>query len=91
MRVLLRDSAGCYYAGAGNWTLAREQATDIRFIEQALLLNTEQHLGATHIILAYDAPACNLTLPITNYASLLAASSRNQPNAPTDRPNRPTV
>ena len=71
MRVLLRNSAtGLYFVAPAEWTCDRSYAEDLRLIELAVRLNNEQRLGATHIVLAYDSPACNLTLPITNYSEV---------------------
>jgi hypothetical protein len=70
MRVLLRDESRGYYADSGNWIFDRARAMDFGLIERAIQLNAERNLGATHIVLAYDSPACNLTLPISNYNSV---------------------
>lgn len=67
MRVLLRHGeAGPYHAGAAGWLADRARALDFTLIEEAIRQNCTQSLGATHVVLAYDNPFCNLTLPIND-------------------------
>jgi hypothetical protein len=68
MTILLREgSTGLYYAGPGQWVTDRLAAKDFSLIEEAVNFNRSGALGATHVVLAYDSPACNLTLPIAKY------------------------
>ena len=50
-------------------------STDFGLIEQAVEANAHQVLGASHVVLAYDSPACNLALPITNYTGLMDSAA----------------
>jgi hypothetical protein len=68
MKVLLRDEEmGLYYGNSGQWTPDRSLAKDFGWMEKAIETNEKQNLGATHVVLAYNSPAWNLTLPIKNY------------------------
>lgn len=80
----MRDGeTGPYYAAPGNWVADRDRAMDFMLVERAIQANNEQRLGATHVVLAYDAPACNLTFPISNYTTLpYEASPSLPPNQP---------
>ena len=78
MRVLLRDGVSRrYYAGDCKWVAQRDEAFDFRFIEAAINHNRQEQLGATHVVLAYNLPACNVTLPITNYNKTATTTSQD--------------
>lgn len=77
MRVLLQDvKTGYYYSAPGTWVRDRDSAKDFRLVEDALSFNDGNALQATHVVLAYDSPACNLTLPVGNYANYERSQQR---------------
>jgi hypothetical protein len=66
MKILLRNAhTGHYYAGPGKWVPERAQALNLKQIERAIRLNSDENIGATDMVLAYEKPPCVLTLPIS--------------------------
>ncbi len=66
MKVLLRNAAtGRYYAGDNAWASDKADALDLKQVERAIRLNSEQNIGATDVILRYERPPCTLAIPIS--------------------------
>ncbi len=65
MRVLLRDvQTGLYYRAGSKWTAEKAKAFDIRQMPRAVTLALEAHLEHAEILLCYDDPSFDLTLPL---------------------------
>jgi CheY-like chemotaxis protein len=63
--VLVRErQSGRFYAGHARWVTNRAEALDFQRIELAEAAATAEHLQGVEIVLAYEAPACELTLPV---------------------------
>ena len=67
--VLVRDKSGRYYAGHARWVANRDEAVDFERIELAEALVTAQRLHGVEIVLGYDAPAIELSVP-ASFANL---------------------
>ncbi len=66
MRVLLRNTqTGWYYQEPSKWTPEQEAAYDLKQLSQAVRLAFENHLENVEILMSFDDPQFNLTLPIT--------------------------
>jgi CheY-like chemotaxis protein len=64
-RVLLRDrQSRRFYAGRALWTDDKQDAVDFERIDLAEAVASAEHLKTVEIVLAYDDPGCELTLPI---------------------------
>ena len=65
MQVLLRDSVtGLYYTGQNFRTLDAAFAYDFRQIDRAAEFAIQEKLSAMQIILNYQEPPCQITLPV---------------------------
>ena len=65
MRVFLRNSkTRLYYASNNQWAPEPEQALDLGNIEHASKLACEGGFMEAEVILAYDNPICQLSLPV---------------------------
>jgi len=65
MQVFLKDTAsGLYYAGHDARTSDPFTAFDFHQIDQAAQRAIEENLAAMRIVLNYDSPPCQLTLPV---------------------------
>jgi hypothetical protein len=68
MRVLLRHSqTGLYFLDPKQWTERPEEAWDFRTSVNALQLVTEMKIEGVEIVLWFDDPRYNLTLPLSNF------------------------
>ena len=64
-KIHLRDrTSRCFYAGREVWVVDKQAALDFERIELAEALATAERLKEVDIVLAYDQPSCELTLPI---------------------------
>jgi CheY-like chemotaxis protein len=64
-KVLLRDrDSRKLYAGPSMWVADKKSAIDFERIELAEAVVTAEHLQGVEIVLSYDEPGCELTLPI---------------------------
>jgi hypothetical protein len=67
MRIHLRDcKTKMYYAGPDRWVSEGSQAFDFRDVEHAAQLSHQHNLAETEVVLSYEDPPCELTLPVTN-------------------------
>jgi len=64
MKILLRNSAGRYYAGRNAWSSKRTDAIDLKLVPTAIRINLEEGLGAAEVLLDCDNPARLLSFPI---------------------------
>ena len=65
MKVLLRNTkTSRYYTGLNEWTADPSLALDFGVIEYAARLAVAEKLTETVVILRYDSPPCELSLPI---------------------------
>jgi hypothetical protein len=65
MRVILRDvKSGEYYKGAGQWTRTIEAAKDYLSAARAVEAALRAERQCLEIILAFDDPFYNVTLPV---------------------------
>jgi hypothetical protein len=66
MRVLLRHpTTGLYFLNSKEWTERPEDAWDFKTSVNALQLVTEMKMQEVEILLWFDDPRYNLTLPLT--------------------------
>ena len=65
MLVLLRNhNTGLYYSGKDRWTADPFAACHFRFIDLATTFAVDQKLDAADVILDYQAPQCQLSVPV---------------------------
>jgi hypothetical protein len=65
VRVLLRhNQTGFYYCGNHNWVDEVADALDFGTILKAAFLAAEERLGKVTVVVRYDAPECELALPM---------------------------
>ncbi len=65
MMVLLRDGVSkLFYAGQGRWVAQPGLAKGFHSIEDALLLNRQDHLKGTEIVIQHSTPGSKVVLPI---------------------------
>ena len=65
MKVCLRNtSTGLYYAGSNQWVVEPSRALDLEDIERASRLAFERDVTEEEVVLSYDSPTCNLSLPV---------------------------
>jgi hypothetical protein len=70
MHVILRDSSSrLFYAGPAKWTSDSEYARDFGSISKAEQFGRSQKIPALQIVLRYDAPVCELILPMPEATS----------------------
>jgi len=63
--VLLRNrKSGQFYAGHAGWVKAKSDALDFERIELAEAVASAERLEGVEIVLVYDHPDCELTLPV---------------------------
>jgi len=63
--VLLRKrNSGHFYAGYSSWVKAKKDALDFERIELAEAVAAAERLEGVEIVLVYDHPDCELTVPI---------------------------
>jgi len=63
--VLIREKrSGCFFAGHARWVTARADALDFERIELAETVATAEHFEGVEIVVAYEAPVCELTVPV---------------------------
>ena len=66
MHVLLRqNSSRLFYAGSNQWTANTIDARDFGTITKAESFAHLTRFADLEIVLRYDAPVCELTLPVT--------------------------
>jgi len=64
-KVLLRDRQSYrFYAGHIGWVRDRQDALDFERIELAEAVASAEHLNGVEIVLAYEHPGCELSLPV---------------------------
>jgi len=64
-KVLLRDRESYrFYAGHTAWVRDRHEALDFERIELAEAVASAEHLNGVEIVLAYEQPGCELSLPV---------------------------
>jgi len=64
--VLLREKkSGQYYAGRSGWVRNKTEAVDFERIELAEAVATAERLNGVEIVLIYEQPDCELTVPIS--------------------------
>lgn len=64
-RVLLRHAeTGLYYAAAGQWVGSPALALDFESTERAAEFGRSELLAGVQLILYYEDPLCELTLPL---------------------------
>lgn len=66
IRVLLRDTqTGVYFQGAGRWTADRLSAHDFGTGGRAVLFALDVRLPSVEVVLAFEDPRYDLTMPLT--------------------------
>lgn len=67
MRILLRHTGtGLFFESEDKWTTEPEAARDFGSSGRAIVFVTEWGLGDVEILMAFDDPRYNITLPIRN-------------------------
>jgi hypothetical protein len=65
MLVLLRNhTTGLYYCGSDLWTNDPRTACHFRFVDFATLFALDHKLDSADVILDYQSPECQLSLPV---------------------------
>ena len=65
MRVLLRNTqTGLYYAGDNQWTSEAPEAMNLVDLDHAAQLAREGSVTDAEVILSYNNPICQLSLPV---------------------------
>lgn len=63
--VLLRQKQSAeFYAGHGRWVKEHSEAINFERVELAEAVATAENLNGVEIVLVYERPACELTLPV---------------------------
>jgi hypothetical protein len=63
--VLLREKqSGRYYGGRTGWVRTKAEAVDFERIELAEAVATAERLAGVEIVLMYEQPECELTVPV---------------------------
>jgi hypothetical protein len=79
MRVILRDvKSGDYYKGGGKWTRELEGAKDYQSTARAIEAATRVEHQALEIVLAFDDPYFNMTLPVAKNEKPTGDARRNR-------------
>ena len=66
MRVLLRNTqTGWYYQEPSKWTPEPDSACDLEQLPHAVNLAFEARLEDVEVLLSFDDPQFNLTLPLS--------------------------
>ena len=64
-KVLLRDrSSRCFYSKRATWVAQKHQALDFERVELAQVVAAAERLATAEVVLDYDEPDCELTLPL---------------------------
>ena len=81
MRVLLcNNRSGRYYEASGRWSASREEAYDFADSHAALRYALESGLQGVELVLAYEDPSMDVTLPLEKPARIVREI--NQANSP---------
>jgi hypothetical protein len=71
MKVFLRNTVTrYYYQGSAKWTVKVEEALDLKQTSRAVELVFESRLEDVEVLLCYDDPRYDITLPVTRSPSL---------------------
>ncbi len=87
MKIILKDSrTGCYYAGDQSWSGDVSRAMDFDSINDAAAWAVEKQLETVDVVLRYEKPTCELTLPLAVCVSgaTVAINNKDRP-----RPHKP--
>ncbi len=83
MKIILKHTIrGEYYAGSEGWSAEVSDAMEFETINAAAGLAFKEKLEDVDVVLRYDEPVCELTLPVAMCISASygpGARSRNQP------------
>jgi hypothetical protein len=83
MKTILRESlTGRYYAGDTGWVESVTEAAEFDSIKSAAALASRERLETAEVVLVYDEPDCELTLPLSVCLADIATlvqNSRPQP------------
>ena len=80
MRVLLcNNRSGLYYEASGKWNATRDEAYDFGHSQVALRFATESGLKGVELVIAYDDPELDVTLPLEKPSRITAAGQPEEP------------
>jgi hypothetical protein len=84
MKTILRESlTGRYYAGDAGWVADVSQAVEFDSIHSAAALARQKRLETAEVVLVYDEPDCQLTLPLSVcLADIATLVQNNRPQPP---------
>jgi hypothetical protein len=84
MKTILRESlTGRFYAGDAGWVNDASEAVEFDSILSAATLANEKGFTTAEVILKYEHPACELTLPLSVCLSDIASiTEHNRSEAP---------
>jgi len=81
MRTLLRNTkTGSYFQGVDNWIPSSEDAFDFKLTERVIRFVREASLNTSELelIVAFDDPRFNITLPIDERFGVHIAAAETQ-------------
>ena len=81
VKTLLRNTkTGFYFQGAENWTKNADDAFDFKLTERAIRLvrDTRLNMADLELILAFDDPNFNITLPVAERFGIYASAPGNE-------------
>ena len=82
MKTLLRNTTtGFYFQGVDNWTHLVEAAFDFKLTERAIRFVNDARLETAELelILAFDDPSFNISLPIDERFHLASSAPKSEP------------
>ncbi len=81
MRTLLRNTkTGFYFQGVDDWTNSPDEAFDFKLTERVIRFVRDARLNTTELelILAFDDPSFNITLPMDERFGIYASAPGNE-------------
>lgn len=92
MKIILKDSrTGLYYSRDQQWSPDVSDAMEFGSSEAAAALALKEKLETANVVMRYENPACELTLPLAACVSdaahvTVTANHRDQRRPPPGRP-----
>ena len=88
MRVLLcNNRSGLYYEASGKWNATRDEAYDFGHSQVALRFATESGLKGVELVIAYDDPELDVTLPLEKPSRITAIGQPEVPGRVSPQPS----
>ena len=70
MTILLRSTKSeLYFVAPGRWTSDLKRARDFKHIELAILFNQAEGMADMEVVVTFDDPLYNLSLPLQKFAA----------------------